>query len=254
MSDVYLKAYHGGLGDALQFSTLPEQFAKQQGRKTYILEDAPFRNSGIYDLVWDKNPYVLGKKAGIWNAGDIPEIPYQQLVADGKGILTNDAIPNHIANEELFHGLKPVNNYPKVYYEPENHTHIKDIFIVDFTSTSVNDNKEQVINYLNKIRNEYPDRKFVSVYFTDITPTKDLSDDIKFDGYIEVENIFRYCDLISSVYGYVSLHSGGTHLSSALKEYSPDLKSICILSKEWYNEHEVLDNHFLFDNIEYLKY
>ena len=94
----------------------------------------------------------------------------------------------------------------------------------------------------------------MSVYFTDITPTKDLSDDIKFDGYIEVENIFRYCDLISSVYGYVSLHSGGTHLSSALKEYSPNLKSICILSKEWYNEHEVLDNHFLFDNIKYLKY
>ena len=34
MSDVYLKAWHGGLGDALQFSTLPEEFEKQQGRKT----------------------------------------------------------------------------------------------------------------------------------------------------------------------------------------------------------------------------
>ena len=29
MSDVYLKAWHGGLGDALQFSTLPEEFYKQ---------------------------------------------------------------------------------------------------------------------------------------------------------------------------------------------------------------------------------
>ena len=61
MSDVYLKAWHGGLGDALQFSTLPEEFSKQQDRKTYIVADAPFRNEGIYDLVWDKNPYVLGK-------------------------------------------------------------------------------------------------------------------------------------------------------------------------------------------------
>ena len=82
----------------------------------------------------------------------------------------------------------------------------------------------------------------------------DFSEGIKFDGYIEVENIFRYCDLISSVYGYVSLHSGGTLLSSALKEYSPDLKSICILSKPWYNEHKVVDNHFLFDNVNYLQY
>ena len=54
MSDVYLKAWHGGLGDALQFSTLPEEFSKQQDRKTYIVADAPFRNEGIYDLVWDK--------------------------------------------------------------------------------------------------------------------------------------------------------------------------------------------------------
>ena len=102
--------------------------------------------------------------------------------------------------------------------------------------------------------NEYPDRKFVAVSFTDIDVKNDSSGDIKFDGYIEVENIFRYCDLISSVYGYISVHSGGTTLSAALKEYSPELKSICILSKEWYNEHQVVDNHFIFDNINYLRY
>ena len=50
MNDVFLKAYHGGLGDALQFSTLPEEFYKQEGRKTYIVEDAPFRIPEIYDL------------------------------------------------------------------------------------------------------------------------------------------------------------------------------------------------------------
>ena len=249
MSDVYLKAWHGGLGDALQFSTLPEEFEKQQGRKTYIVADAPFRNEGIYDLVWDKNPYVLGKKFGEWNAGDLPSIPYRE-----DGFLEENGTRNMISNWEKFHGLQPTNKYPKVYYEPEKDEGVKDLFIVDFTSTTVSDSKEDVIKCLDQLRNDYSDRKFVSVSFEDITPTKDLSDDINFDGYIEVENIFRYCDLISSVYGYVSLHSGGTHLSSALKEYSPNLKSICILSKEWYNEHEVLDNHFLFDNIEYLKY
>ena len=249
MSDVYLKAWHGGLGDALQFSTLPEEFLKQQDRKTYIVADAPFRNEGIYDLVWDKNPFVHGKKFGDWNAGDLPSIPYRE-----DGFLEENGTRNMISNWEKFHGLQPINKYPKIYYEPEKNKDVKDLFIVDFTSTTVSDSKEDVIKCLDQLRNDYSDRKFVSVSFEDITPTKDLSDDIKFDGYIEVENIFRYCDLISSVYGYVSLHSGGTHLSSALKEYSPNLKSICILSKEWYNEHEVLDNHFLFDNIEYLKY
>ena len=78
------------------------------------------------------------------------------------------------------------------------------------------------INNLENIKNEYPDRKFVAVSFTDIDVKNDSSGDIKFDGYIEVENIFRYCDLISSVYGYISVHSGGTTLSAALKEYSPE--------------------------------
>ena len=249
MSDVYLKAWHGGLGDALQFSTLPEQFSKQQDRKTYILGDAPFRNPGIYDLVWDKNPYVLGKKFGTWNAGDLPEIPYRE-----DGFLEKNGTGNMISNWEKFHGLKPTNKYPKVYYEPEKDKGVKDLFIVDFTSTTVNDNDESLAKSLETIRNEYPDRKFVAVSFTDINVKNDSSGDIKFDGYIEVENIFRYCDLISSVYGYISVHSGGTTLSAALKEYSPELKSICILSESWYNEHQVVDNHFIFDNINYLRY
>ena len=249
MSDVYLKAWHGGLGDALQFSTLPEEFSKQKGRKTYIVKDAHFRNPGIYDLVWGKNPYVLGKKEGIWNAGDLPNIPYRK-----EGFLEINGTGNMISNWEKFHRLEPTNIYPKVYYEPEKHTDIKDIFIVDFTSTTVNDDSKKVAECLDKIRNEYPDRKFISVSFQDIEVKNDFSGDIKFDGYIEVENIFRYCDLISSVYGYVSLHSGGTHLSSALKKYSPELKSICILSEPWYNEHKVVDNHFLFDNVNYIRY
>ena len=249
MVDVFLKAWHGGLGDALQFSTLPEEFSKQQGRKTYIMEDAPFRNSGIYDLVWGENPFVFGKKKGVWNAGDLPSIPYRK-----EGFLDINGTGNMISNWEKFHDLKPINKYPKIYYEPEKDKGVKDLIIVDFTSTTVSDNKEEVIKVLDRLRNNYSDRKFVAISFSDIVPKKDLSEGIKFDGYIEVENIFRYCDLISSVYGYVSLHSGGTHLSSALKEYSPNLKSICILSKEWYNEHALVDNHFLFDNIKYLKY
>ena len=179
----------------------------------------------------------------------MPSIPYRE-----DGFLEENGTGNMISNWEKFHGLKPTNKYPKVYYEPEKDEGVKDLFVVDFTSTTVSDNKGDVIKCLEQLRNDYPDRKFVSVSFADIVSTKDLSTDIKFDGYIEVENIFRYCDLISSVYGYVSLHSGGTHLSSALKEYSPNLESICILSKEWYNEHQVLDNHFLFDNIKYFKY
>ena len=242
MTDIFLKAYHGGLGDSLQFSTLPEQFAKQHGKKTYILESAPFRNPEIYDLVWGKNPYVEGKKEGVWNAGDTPEISYSNLMN------------NTILNWEKLHGLEPINTHPKIYYEPENHKDVKDIFIVDFSCISIDYDKNKLANILSDLKTEYPDRKFLSVYFTkQVSDGKHNTYDVGFDGYIEVENIFRYCDLISSSYGLVALSSGASHLSSALKEYSPDLKSICVMPQKWYNIHKER-GLFLFNNIEYLTY
>ena len=245
MSDVFLKAWHGGLGDALQFSTLPEEFYKQQGRKTYIVEDAPFRNPEIYDLVWDKNPYVHGKKAGVWNAGDLAEIPYQQLCMDGKGT------GNMISNWELFHGLKPVNTHPKIYYEPEIHDGFKDVFIVDYTSTTIDYDQNELKRILEDTKKEYPDKRFLSVDF--VKSVSSNSYDIDYDGYVEVESIFRYCDLIASSYGILTLSSGASHMSSAIKDYSPDLKSICVMSKKWYNYHKER-GLFFFDNIDYVTY
>ena len=245
MSDVFLKAWHGGLGDALQFSTLPEEFYKQQGRKTYIVEDAPFRNPEIYDLVWDKNPYVHGKKAGVWNAGDLAEIPYQQLCMDGKGT------GNMISNWELFHGLKPVNTHPKIYYEPEIHDGFKDVFIVDYTSTTIDYDQNELKRILEDTKKEYPDKRFLSVDF--VKSVSSNSYDIDYDGYVEVESLFRYCDLIASSYGILTLSSGASHMSSAIKDYSPDLKSICIMSKKWYNYHKER-GLFFFDNVDYVTY
>ena len=68
----------GDLRDSLQFSTLPEEFYKQKGRKTYVWGGATFRNQEIYDLV-GPNPYVHGVKDGEWNAGDLPTIEYSNV-------------------------------------------------------------------------------------------------------------------------------------------------------------------------------
>ena len=60
-------------------------------------------------LVWGCNPYIKGVKSGHWNAGDIPEIRF-----------TNEnGYHSCIKNWEELHGLKPTNEYPKIYYEPK---------------------------------------------------------------------------------------------------------------------------------------
>ena len=245
MSDVYLKSWHGGLGDSLQFSTLPEEFHKQQDRKTYILEDAPFRNPEIYDLVWDKNPYVEGKKSGTWNAGDLPDIPYQEMCMGGKGT------GNMISNWELFHGLEPVNSHPKIYYEPEIHDGYKDVFIVDFTSTTIGYDENKLKNILRDMKKEYSDKRFLSIDF--VKSVSSNSYDLEYDGCVEVESIFRYCDLMASSYGLLTLSSGASHMSSAVKDYAPDLDSICVMPEKWYNYHKER-GLFFFDNINYVIY
>jgi len=159
MSDVLIKAYHGGLGDCLQFSTLPEQFSKQQGRDTYVIDESNFRNKEIYDLVWGCNPYIKGVKSGHWNAGDIPEIRF-----------TNEnGYQSCIKNWEELHGLKPTNEYPKIYYEPKKVEGYEDCILVDLSSISLRhdgdkssfppayDPKEVIAEY-EKIRKKYPDK------------------------------------------------------------------------------------------------
>ena len=94
---------------------------KTTRKKNLYVAECTFRNEGIYDLVWDKNPFVVGKKFGEWNAGDLPSIPYRE-----DGFLEENGTGDMIPNWEKFNGLKPTNKYPKVYYEPEKDKGIKD--------------------------------------------------------------------------------------------------------------------------------
>ena len=124
MIESFISAFHGGLGDSLQFSTLPEELYKQKGIVTYIWDKAFFRNPEICDLVWGKNPYIKGKKSGQWNIGDIPEIKFDNVAG------------NCILNWEILHGLNPVNKYPKIYYQP-NKTDLSDFILVDISTISM---------------------------------------------------------------------------------------------------------------------
>ena len=239
--DVILAAWHGGLGDSLQFSTLPEEFYKQQGRTTYIWDKGPFRNPEIYDLVWGKNPYVKGKKsAPDRNAGDLAEYSNRKKTGDW------------IKDWESVHGLKPTNSLPKIYYKPEQVEGFEDTILVDFTSISIDHSGQNILNRLREIQKENSDKRFLEVRFAKtLSPDKFNSYDTKCDSMIEIEDIFSYCDVISSCHGIVALSSGASHLSSAIKEYSPNLKTICLMEKEWYNIHRDKGNAFIFNNVDY---
>lgn len=236
--EIILAAYHGGLGDNMQFSTLPEEFYIQQGKETYIWDKAQFRNPEIYDFVWGSNPFVKGIKTGIWNAGDTPEIGFSNICNCS------------IMNWEALHNLVPKNKFPKIYYKPQKINGFSNIVLVDITSISVKYDLILLENILKKIEEQNKDMQYVLINFKKkiIEPKLQI-----FKNKVEVENIFHYYDLMNSCGGFVGLHSGASCMSSAVQEHNPTLKSTCIMTKDGYNYHKN-KGLFIFENIKYVIY
>ena len=241
MDDVILSAFHGGLGDNLQFSTLPEEFHKQQGRDTYIWSQASFRNQEIYDLVWGCNPYIKGIKDGTWTAGDTPEIGHKTIISDC------------IMNWEALHGLEPTNKYPKIYYEPKKIDGFHNVLLVDLSSISITYDSQKILELYDSVREKYKDKVFLGVQFTNrIKGATIIQPEVH--GIVEIENIFSYVNLIASSYGIISLHSGLNHLAAAIKnQYHNDLNIYCLMDDVEY-QRQKKKGIFVFDNVTYLRY
>ena len=251
MSDVILAAYHGGLGDNLQFSTLPEEFHKQQGRDTYIWSQASFRNQEIYDLVWGHNPYVKGIKDGEWSAGDTPN-------------RHSTILQNGIANWEVLHDLKPTNKYPKIYYKPEKVDAFNNVILVDLSSISwakrrteagisMVDEGKKILDSYESIKKKHEGKTFLGVEFTqNVSGTPLIEPDVT--GIVEIESIFSYVDLIYSSFGVISLHSGQSVLAASIKnDYNNDLEIYCIMDEDEYQDQK-RRAIYVFDNVTYSRY
>ena len=247
LSHICIASYFGGLGDSLQFSTLPELFSKA-GKDVYVWDQAYFRNPEVKELVWGTNPYVKGTASGEWNAGDLP-------------LLHKPVHENCISNWEILHGCEPTNVYPKIYYKAKVDEKYRDVVLVDFSSITVNYDKSQLAKAFKEVKEkQFPGKAVVQVNFKKIINEKGApkgrSNDGNFNFYdmcddkIDITSIFQYCDLMGSCHGLISTYSGASPLSSAMKRQNEELKSFCIIPKERY-ENDKRNSIFIFDNINY---
>lgn len=253
LEDIRIAAYFGGLGDSLQFSTLPELFS-EAGHDVYVWDKAYFRNPEIKELVWDCNPFVKGERAGQWNAGDIPGLKYENLSG------------NVISNWETLFGFKPTNKYPKIYYEPKDTSKARNSILLDLTSISGDYRGYSVSEAVDKLVSMYPGRSIYQLTFHNSLNNPPASNKIQepwsspnnqrflyndFESEkIVVNSIFEYCDMIYSSDVFITLHSGGHAVSSAIKEYNSDLEVHSIIRKVDY-DYCIPRGFFLFDNIKY---
>lgn len=249
MDIIYFNEF-GGLGDNLQYSTLPELFV-QKGDQFLVHPQTPFRNPEIYDLIWGCNLYVRGrsKPHEIPNVGSV--IPYRNMTG------------NMIENSEVLHGFSPTNKYPKIYYPPQSLKGYNDVVLVDVSTITESYNSQKIFETIELLKEaKYSGKNLISVRFSKKLndPSQDkfhqgrhLSYDISnlCKDTIEITSIFSYCDLLGNVDGYISVHSGGHALASAIKnQYNQNLDNVCIIRNENYNKCLNSALH-LYDNVEY---
>ena len=243
MNDIILYIQYPGLGDHLQFSTLPELFSKK-GHDVYIHTKSQFRNKEIYDLVWEKNPYIKGKKNGTPNAGQHKWHPGGQHIPQN--------IDSFIGCMERRNGLKKENDFPKIYYKSKNIETLNASTIIDINAISrkndVPNKKQKLIKTIENLIeiNNYKNIKVLN--YTKFNHENNCKEFSKYEK-ININTIFDLCDVINSCNVFLCSHSGNSLLASAIKQNKSTPKIHCIPNWWPFEPWHI----FGFPNIEYCK-
>ena len=235
---LHIRAYHGGLGGALQYSTLPERYS-ELGYDIHLLKDCslvqPFRNEEIKKLVWGDNPYIKGESNGNWDLGDHPGFIYENKFDD------------FIKNIEYLSGLEPKNSLPKIYYKPNKLENILGLIELSALSHGTNYNIENVKATVFSLISQNKNIEFKQVL------SVNQSNNIILDGIdtIKINGIFELTDYIHNCKMFISLLSGSHTLACSIKHFKNDFIQYCLVPEIKYKE-TMQSKHFIFPTVNYL--
>jgi hypothetical protein len=216
----------GGLGDNLQFSTLPKLYS-ELGYDVYISASNVYRNPEIYDLVWKNNPYIKGISELPPNAGSC------------KGCQHMDQ--PYIKNIELSHGITHgTDRYPTIYYTPKKIEALCNTVVYDITSSTSIYSDDFIKTKFTSQLEQYPECEKRKIQFEQIKNrmTPDLHHDV-----IEINSIFDLCDVIFSCKAFICTFSGSVVLASAVKNSQSSPYIHCFHNKQ--------ESLYIFDNVQY---
>lgn len=235
MDEIIISQNWGGLGDNLQFSTLPESFFNM-GKKVFISSSNKCRNEEIFELVWRSNPFISGISNLPENAGQCLESEYMNL----------SNIPYFMHRWERAHGLPAKNLFPKIYRSHKVIDEIRDKFIIDLSSTTTNYPMEIIVDFIKKFQllHMVNVKDLLQVVFK-----KNVSKNtLRISGIddILVDDIFHYCDIIHSAKAICTVFSGGCVLASSIRQFSDRPGIYCLVRNDFYNT-----GAYIFSNVRY---
>ena len=242
MMKVYFGQPWGGLGDNLQFTTLPKLFS-EKGVDFYISKHNTYRNPEIYEFCWAKNPYVKGIVNNVANVGACsPDIK--------KGVTDNI-----VSAAEIRHGFSGFGRYPEIYYDAEKLGEFKYKTIVDLSAHTLLKNSVGEFYDADKlfslVEKSIPDDALF-VTFKNVNSLS-LSGGFPFENnQLVVENIFEYANIINSAGKYFCLYSGGNSMAAAVKHKEQSNVELYCFLHGTVKEHQD-KGFFIFDNVNYIE-
>jgi hypothetical protein len=226
-----------GLGDIAVYSTLPQRFT-ELGYDVYYDSDNHASNEGIFDLFWERNPYVKGPSDLKPNAGYVNQGLFYEIANRLRGYRSIEAM-------ERAHGLPPPYGMaPKIYYTPKPHLlteKLKNSILVDFSAASSVRHPDRVREHLRMAagiyRGELP---FLQVVHN---PTVVLAQEYVVDSVYAATSVFDYIDMIAASRAWLGSEAGGQSLASAIRgefdvydDSDPErLDVICMINKGTFN-------------------
>ena len=214
MKRVIIDQEWGGLGDNLQFSTLPELLSAY-GYEVYISTNNAYRNPEIKSLVWDKNPFVAGFadpdptmfEMRIGGNSDIYN-PYKQFYPEWKGTIVNAW--EEFATRALLGEPIRTEGFAKVYHEAPAESKIEgDYIYADFTACATR-GKYSYDKYWDVILSRHPEGKILVPVITklpDYIPSLPVSMDERVET-IAINSIFEYIDVMAHAKHFYNVFSG----------------------------------------------
>jgi hypothetical protein len=250
MNKIIIYQEWGGLGDNLQFSTLPELFSKY-GYDVYISIDNKVRNEEIFDLVWGLNPYIKGISNEESNAGQCRCIYWPPIEQN----------ENFIHRIELSHGFERTNLFPKIYYNPQIIQELNNDILIDLTGSTQVYKLHKYIEYIDYFTNliNNKNQKIKIITFEKIQPNpifeyvyKYLKKKILNIEYLKVHSLINYCDVIKSCDTIIIVNSGINSLASAIKQN--DSKPLIMCYNPWSQRNpQQIKGFYNYKNVEYFQ-
>lgn len=196
-----------GAGDHWVFSTLAKRFT-ELGRKVYLYRVTCARNNDVLDMVWGRNPYILGTTDRAPNAGYVRQGLFYEVA--------NRYPIGCIAAMEIAHGLPPPYSIaPYINYQPKKfHFELKDTVLVDFSAVSSKIAEQGVGEFIRTMKG-----RFRNAPFLQILPPKHAAlhpPQIACPS-VQINNIAEYFDALSGARAWIGSEAGGQSFAATVR-------------------------------------